>query len=228
MRYFIAILLFVVAAPLMAQGKGSAQRPNAPKSPNIDKQREDAQRRARQAQNEKEREEKAAERETAKEEREAKNAEKEGASEIVKPGDVTADEVKQAWIDSEMDKLAMSSKSERTSFSKLVLKAWKDSETEDARYAKEYDVAKGNAELLDPARKAHLDKLKKIWDDLDTEATKKRLLDDIRLKAWQTDSKFLREKTATDKFEEQEKAKATKKSPKKKPEGETPEKGEGN
>ena len=232
MRYVIAMLLFVVAAPLMAQNRGSAQRPNAPKTPNIDKQREEAQRRAKQAQNEKEKEEKQAEREQAKEDREAKAAEKEGAAAPVKPGDTTADEVKVAWIEAEMDKLAMENKASRTSFSKLVLKAWKDSETEDARYAKEYEAAKDDAKLLDPARKAHQEKLKKIWDDLDSDATKKKLLDDIRLNQWQTDSKFLREKTATDKFEEQEKAKLAKKQPKKKteekPEGETPKEGAGN
>ncbi len=234
MRYLIAILFFVVASPLMAQHRGSAQRPNAPKAPNIDKQREEAQRRAKNAQEEKERDEKAAEREAAKEEREAKKAEKEGGAvtEEIKPGTVTAEEVKLAWIEAEMDKLAMESKTARTSFSKLVLKAWNDSEAEDARYAKEYEAGKDDAKLLDPARKAHQDKLKKIWDDLDSEATKKRLLDDIRLKQWQADSKFLREKTATDKFEEQEKAKLAKKQPKKKPaekpEGETPKEGAGN
>ncbi|MCC6149938.1 MAG: hypothetical protein IT461_06790 [Planctomycetes bacterium] len=234
MRYFLIVLLLCAASPLMAQiGRGGkhAARGGEPKGPDTDKQREEAQRRAQKAAAEKERDEKEAERETAKAEREAKKSEKEGvaAPEEIKPGDVIAEEVKLAWIEAEMDKLAIESKTTRTSFSKLVLKAWKDSEAEDARYAKEYEAAKDDAKLLDPARKAHQEKLKKIWDDLDSEATKKRLLDDIRLKAWQTDSKFLREKTATDKFEEQEKAKLAKKQPKKKaeerPEGETPEKG---
>ncbi len=236
MRYFLIFALLFAASPLLAQnGRGAkAARGSEPKAPNVDKQREDAQRRAQKAANEKERDEKEAEREAAKTERDAKKSEKEGvaAPEEVKPGDVIAEEVKLAWIEAEMDKLAIESKTTRTSFSKLVLKAWKDSEAEDARYAKEFEAAKDDAKLLDPARKAHLDKLKKIWDDLDSESTKKRLLDDIRLKAWQTDSKFLREKTATDKFEEQEKAKLTKKQPKKKaeekPEGETPKEGAGN
>ncbi len=237
MRYLLVILLMFAASPLMAQiGRGGKQaaRGGEPKAPNVDKQREEAQRRAQKAANEKERDEKEAEREAAKTERDTKKSEKEGvaAPEEVKPGDTVAEEVKLAWIEAEMDKLALESKTTRTSFSKLVLKAWKDSEAEDARYAKEFEAAKDDAKLLDPVRKAHLDKLKKIWDDLDSEATKKRLLDDIRLKAWQTDSKFLREKTATDKFEEQEKAKLVKKQPKKKaeekPEGETPKEGAGN
>lgn len=238
MRYAFIVLLLFAVSPLMAQGAGAgigrggkqAARGGEPKAPSVDKQREEAQRRAQKAANEKEREEKEAARDAAKEEREAKKSEKEGAApEEVKPGDTVAEEVKLAWIEAEMDKLAMESKTSRTNFSKLVLKAWKDSEAEDARYAKEYETAKDDAKLLDPARKTHLEKLKKIWDDLDSEATKKKLLDDIRLKAWQTDSKFLREKTATDKFEEQEKAKLAKKQPKKKaeekPEGEKSEKG---
>lgn len=219
MRYLALIALLFLASPLMAQWGGkNAARGKDPKAPDTDKQREEAQRRAQKAANEKERQEKEAEREQAKEEREAKKAEREGgpAATEVKPGDTVAEEVKLAWIEAEMDKLALENKTTRAGFSKLVLKAWKDSEAEDARYAKEFDTAKDDPKLLDQARKVHLEKLKKIWDDVDSEATKKKLLDDVRLKQWQSDSKFLREKTATDKYEEQEKAKVAKKQPKKK------------
>lgn len=212
----LALLAACVCAPAFAGD--AASRPKAPKQPNLDKQREEAQRKARQAQAEKEREERQAERESAKEERDQR-ANGDSKEQAIKPGDTVTDEVKTAWIDLEMTKLALENKTARSNFTKIVLKAWKDSETEDARYAKEFTAAKEDSALLDIARKKHLENLKKIWDDADSELTKKKVLDDLQLKTFQEDSKALREQTATDKYEANEKAKSGKKQPKK-PEGE--------
>jgi len=213
------LLLFAFGGSLAAQGLRRGN-PIVPKQPNTDKQREDAQRRAKQAQAEKEKDEREAARESAKAEREAKNGESTPKEEPIKPGDTVPEEIKTTWIDLEMTKLGIESKSSRAAFSKIVLKAWKDSEAEDARYAKDFNAVKSDESLLEVARKTHQDKLKKIWDDADTDLKKKNMLDDAKLATFKIDSKSLREKTATDKFEENEKAKSTKKAPKKKAESE--------
>jgi len=136
-----------------------------------------------------------------------------GTEERVEPGQTVPDKDKEVWLDTEATKLGLEDKKIRADFKKLGLKAWKDSETEDARFAQTYkaykDLKDADKKLEEP-RKKHLEALKKTWDKCDTDMTKKKLLSEEQLKTWQEDTKKMREQTATDKSAEQDKIRARK------------------
>ena len=136
-----------------------------------------------------------------------------GQEERVEPGQTTPDKDKETWIKTEMTKLTITDKKQRGSFKKIALKAWRDSEAEDLRYAGDYKRVKDHKDAeakLEEPRKKHQENLKKLWDKSDEELKKKELVDDDKLKLWQEDTKQMREKTATDKSAEQDKIRARK------------------
>lgn len=138
----------------------------------------------------------------------------EDGSEVrVEPGQTVPDKDKEVWLDTEATKLGLEDKKIRSDFKKLGLKAWKDSESEDAKFAQTYkaykDLKDADKKLEEP-RKKHLEALAKIWEKSDTEMTKKKALNEEQLKTWQEDTKKMRMQTATDKSAEQDKIRARK------------------
>lgn len=136
-----------------------------------------------------------------------------GTEERVEPGQTVPDKDKEVWLDTEATKLGIEDKKIRTDFKKVGLKAWKDSEAEDQKYAAIYKPNKDLKDVdkrMEEPKKKHLEALKKIWDKCDTDMTKKKLLSEEQLKTWQEDTKKMREQTATDKSYEQDKIRARK------------------
>ncbi|HRJ78097.1 MAG TPA: hypothetical protein PLF37_06235 [Planctomycetota bacterium] len=136
-----------------------------------------------------------------------------GTEERVEPGQTVPDKDKEAWLETEATKLGLEEKKVRSDFKKIGLKAWRDSEGEDQKWAAIYkqnkDLKDADSKLEEP-RKKHLEALKKIWDKADEDMTKKKVLSEDQLKIWQEDTKKMRSETATDKSAEQDKIRARK------------------
>lgn len=136
-----------------------------------------------------------------------------GSEERVEPGQTVPDKDKEIWLDTEATKLGLEEKKIRSDFKKLGLKAWKDSESEDQKFAQVYKIYKDLKDAdkkMEEPRKKHQEALKKIWDKCDEDMTKKKVLNEDQLKTWQEDTKKMRSETATDKSAEQDKIRAKK------------------
>jgi hypothetical protein len=136
-----------------------------------------------------------------------------GTEERVEPGQTVPDKDKEVWLETEATKLGLEEKKIRSDFKKVGLKAWKDSENEDQKFAQVYKIYKDLKDAdkkLEEPRKKHLEALKKIWDKCDEDMTKKKALNEDQLKTWQEDTKKMRSETATDKSAAQDKIRARK------------------
>jgi hypothetical protein len=208
----LAMLCLLLATGLAAQGIGRAPA----KSRNSLKK--GANESAKEAQSAANKARAAERRDEAAKERDAKDAAKEAAKEkkaedsaagpaiempedeqeaVPEPGETVTRAEKDSTIDDVMDMLKLTDKTAREKFKKLVRDGWEDTEKEDKRFAPIYKKADTD-EKKAAARKEHQDKLKALWDKVDAEIARQKLLNDDQTKQWKKASEELRTKTATD------------------------------
>ncbi|MBK9975044.1 MAG: hypothetical protein IPP14_09765 [Planctomycetes bacterium] len=208
----LVVLALAIAMPLAAQGIGRSPA----KSRNSLKK--GANESAKEAQSAANKARAAERRDEAAKERDAKDAAKEAAKEktaednaagpaiempedeqeaVPEPGETVTRAEKDSTIDDLMDMLKLTDKTAREKFKKLVRDGWDDTEKEDKRFAPIYKKADTD-EKKTAARKEHQDKLKALWDKVDSEIAKQKLLNDEQTKQWKKASEELRTKTATD------------------------------
>lgn len=210
------VLVCLFATSLAAQGQGrSIRKSRNEMKKSADEANKEYQKKAQKAAKNAEKEEKAEERDEAKAEREAKrNGEEEDGIGIVGGGDdatpdnlpepgATIDRaVKDKTIDEIMDELGLKDESKRAAFKRNVRDAWEDTEKEDKTYGGKYKRYEDDNEKLADAKKDHVEKLKKIWDESDEKLKKDEVLDEDQTTRWKKTSAELRTKTNTDRYYE--------------------------
>lgn len=132
-----------------------------------------------------------------------------GTEERVLPGQTVPDKDKLAWLEKQADELAVDKK-QRTAFLRAATKAWNETEREDKRWAGVIKSVKDNAEKRATEQTKHKENLAKVWTDSDADLTKKEILNEEQLAAWQKASAHLRAETATDKSVRQDEIRARK------------------
>lgn len=194
--------------------RGSLKREADKAEKQSEQNRKEAARKAEKAREEEEREAEKEEREAAKKEKKGEDAAGDAMempegpeAEEAKPGDTIPRAEKDEILDEIMDELGLKDAALREKFKKSVRGAWEDSEKEDKRYYGEYKKS-DNDDKKAAAKKTHQEKLKGVWDKSDTELDKDKVLNEEQKKKWKDASKDLREKTATDWWEEAQREKA--------------------
>lgn len=133
-----------------------------------------------------------------------------GTDARVLPGDTVKDADKTARLEAEADKLGLEDKKIRKDFIKYAKLGWSKAEKEDSRWSKEVKKIKDSPEALEKGKTEHKTKLDEAWADADESQVEKEVLTSELLEKFKTNTKDLREKTATDISMEQDVIRARK------------------
>jgi hypothetical protein len=133
-----------------------------------------------------------------------------GTEERIEPGDTVKDADKTTRLEAEADKLGLEDKKIRKDFIKYAKLGWDKAEKEDSRWSKEVKKIKDDPEALEKGKTGHRTKLDEAWASADESQIEKEVLTSEQLEKFKTNTKDLREKTATDLSMEQDVIRARK------------------
>lgn len=128
-----------------------------------------------------------------------------GKEERVEPGDVVEDDDKDERLEAEAKKLGLEDKKIIKDFVKYAKRAWQKAEREDSKLAIDYKKHKDDADVWAKDLADHKEELAEVWADCDEDLIDKEVVTEDQLKEFKTNTKDLREITATMKSIEQDK-----------------------